>query len=95
VARREDDGGTGDPQLVDLAWRQQCANCHGPLGRGDGQMGAMLRAPDLTRAAWQSTVTDTEIAATIKNGRNKMPRFDLPEPVLKGLVVRIRSLRGR
>ncbi len=96
VARRDDDGGgTGDAQLVDLAWRQQCTTCHGPLGHGDGQMGAMLRAPDLTRGDWQSTVSDSEIATTIRNGRNKMPRFDLPEPVLKGLIARIRSFRGR
>jgi mono/diheme cytochrome c family protein len=96
AARRDDDGGrTEDAQLVDLAWRQQCTSCHGPLGHGDGQMGAMLRAPDLTRADWQSRVADAEIATTIRNGRNKMPRFDLPEPVLKGLVARIRSLRAR
>jgi cytochrome c oxidase cbb3-type subunit 3 len=54
----------------------------------------MLHAPDLGRADWQSTVPDAEIAATIRNGRNRMPRFDLPEPVLRGLVARIRSLRN-
>jgi mono/diheme cytochrome c family protein len=84
----------GVAQLVDLAWRQQCTSCHGPAGRGDGQMGPMVQAPDLSRAEWQSKVTDVEIAATIKTGRNRMPRFDLPEPVVTGLVARIRSLRG-
>ena len=82
-------------QLVDLTWRQQCTSCHGPMGRGDGQMGPMVQAPDLTRADWQSKVTDAEMAATIKTGRNEMPRFDLPDPVLSGLVARIRSLQGR
>jgi mono/diheme cytochrome c family protein len=87
---------TGDvAQLVDIAWRQQCTTCHGPLGRGDGQMGPMVQAPDLTQAEWQSKVTDAEMAATIKSGRNRMPRFDLPDPVLAGLVARIRSLRAR
>jgi cytochrome c oxidase cbb3-type subunit 3 len=81
-------------QLVDIAWRQQCATCHGPSGKGDGPMGAMMQAPDLTRAAWQTKASDADIAAVIQSGRNKMPKFDLPEPVVRGLVARIRSLRG-
>lgn len=82
-------------QLVDVAWRQQCTSCHGPAGRGDGQMGPMVQAPDLTRTEWQARVTDADLLATIKNGKNRMPRFDMPEPVLRGLVARIRSLRAR
>jgi len=82
-------------ELVELTWRQQCTNCHGPTGKGDGQMGPMVRAPDLTDDAWQSSITDSEMAALIKSGKNRMPKFDLPEPVLAGLVARIRSLRQR
>jgi cytochrome c oxidase cbb3-type subunit 3 len=88
-------GAGGDTQLVDIAWRQQCTSCHGPMGKGDGQMGPMVQAPDLSRADWQAKVTDAEMAATIKSGRNRMPKFDLPDGVLRGLVARIRSLRGR
>ena len=55
----------------------------------------MFRAPDLTRADWQARVSDQEILETIRKGRNKMPAFDLPEPVLKGLVQRIRASRQR
>jgi cytochrome c oxidase cbb3-type subunit 3 len=80
--------------LVDLTWRTQCTSCHGPMGRGDGQMGPMLHAPDLTRADWQSRVTDAQMAATIKSGKDKMPKFDLPDPVVAGLVARIRQLRA-
>jgi mono/diheme cytochrome c family protein len=82
-------------QLVDLAWRQQCTTCHGPAGRGDGQMGPMLHAPDLTSEQWQDRVTDADMALVIKNGRNRMPSFDLPQPVLRGLVARVRSLRAK
>ncbi|MDP9035086.1 MAG: cytochrome c [Myxococcota bacterium] len=82
-------------QLVDLAWRQQCASCHGPLGKGDGQMGPMVRAPDLTREEWQAKTADGDIAATIKNGKGKMPKFGLPDSVIQGLVARIRAARGR
>jgi mono/diheme cytochrome c family protein len=81
-------------QLVELAWRQQCVNCHGAAGHGDGPMGAMLRAPDLTRDEWQAKISDADIAAIIQTGRNKMPKFDLPDVVVRGLVARIRSLRG-
>jgi mono/diheme cytochrome c family protein len=79
--------------LVDLAWRQQCATCHGQSGKGDGQMGPMVRAPDLTNGEWQGSVSDANVAAIIQNGRNRMPKFDLPAPVVAGLVARIRSLR--
>jgi mono/diheme cytochrome c family protein len=93
--------GTGQPsvsdvaQLVDITWRQQCATCHGATGRGDGQMGPMVHAPDLSREDWQSQVTDAQIAASIKNGKGKMPRFDVPDPVIQGLVARVRATQGR
>jgi mono/diheme cytochrome c family protein len=87
--------GSGAIQLVDMAWRQQCTSCHGPGGKGDGPMGPMVRAPDLTREDWQAKIQDAELATVIRNGRNKMPKFDLPEPVVEGLVARIRALRGR
>jgi mono/diheme cytochrome c family protein len=86
--------GSDVPQLVELTWRRQCTTCHGPLGRGDGQMGPMVQAPDLTRPEWQSKVSDADIATVIKGGKNKMPKFDLPEPVVLGLVARIRQLKG-
>lgn len=88
-------GATDMAQLVDLTWRQQCSTCHGAMGHGDGQLGPMVRAPDLTREEWQSRVTDGEIAATIKTGKGKMPNFDVPQLVLEGLVARVRAVRGR
>ncbi|HEV3189877.1 MAG TPA: hypothetical protein VGY54_05230, partial [Polyangiaceae bacterium] len=49
VASAQRPGGESEvAQLVEIAWRQQCTNCHGPTGKGDGQMGPLLRAPDLT-----------------------------------------------
>jgi mono/diheme cytochrome c family protein len=89
-------GAKGDDasQLVELAWRQQCATCHGASGKGDGPMGPMIQAPDLTSSAWQTKASDAEITAIIQTGKNKMPRFDLPDVVVRGLVARIRSLKG-
>lgn len=86
--------GSDVPQLVELTWRQQCTNCHGPMGKGDGQMGPMLHAPDLTSAELQAKVTDQEMAAIIKGGKDKMPAFNLPDPVLQAMVARIRQMRG-
>lgn len=84
-----------DPNLIELAWQRNCFTCHGARGQGDGPQGPMVRAPDLTDAAWQGRVTDDQIADSIRKGRNKMPAFDLPQQVLKGLVQRIRASRAR
>src|SRR5580765_6228763 len=81
-------------QLVESAWMQTCNLCHGPLGKGDGAQGALVKAPDLTRPDWQAKVTDEEIAARIKSGKGLMPPNDLPDSTIKGLVARIRALRG-
>jgi mono/diheme cytochrome c family protein len=95
-AARQGSGGPSDvTQLVDITWRQQCSACHGSMGKGDGQMGPMVHAPDLTREDWQAKVTDAEIAISIKGGKGKMPKFDVPEPVVQGLVARVRAARGR
>ena len=74
---------------------QTCSTCHGPLGHGDGPQGALVKAPDLTRSDWQAKVSDEEIAARIKGGKGLMPPNDLPDSTIKGLVARIRALRGQ
>jgi cytochrome c oxidase cbb3-type subunit 3 len=83
-------------QLVEFAWHQQCANCHGLTGKGDGPSGPMVGAPDLTIEAWQAKVSDSELAEVIRFGKGKMPKFDLlPDAVRRGLVSRVRLMRGR
>jgi cytochrome c oxidase cbb3-type subunit 3 len=83
------------PQLVEITWEQACAPCHGPSGHGDGPNGPMVNAPDITRDDILDKMSDDDIANQIKNGKNRMPKFDLPEPVVRGLVARIRANRGR
>ncbi len=87
-------GANQTAQLVEMAWRQQCTQCHGPSGHGDGPNGPLFHPRDLADPDWQAKVSDADIAASIKNGKNKMPRFDLPDPVLQGMVARIRLLKG-
>ena len=77
--------------LAEVTWRTQCAPCHGMLGRGDGPQGPMVHATDLTLPEWQAKMTDAQIATSIVTGKNKMPRFDFPPDVLRGLVARIRA----
>ena len=88
-------GAGGIAMLVDVAWKNQCQTCHGASGHGDGPQGPMFKAADLGREEWQSKVKDEEIAATILNGRGRMPKFELPEELVKGLVGRVRSFRER
>jgi len=90
---RGDAGGT--PTLVEVAWRQQCATCHGQSGKGDGPQGPMFKAADLSREEWQSKTKDEDIVSVIQNGKGRMPKFDLPADVVSGLVARVRSFRGR
>ncbi len=85
----------GGAALADATWKMQCARCHGATGHGDGPEGPMVKAPDLTNEAWQDKVQDAEIAATIKAGKDKMPKFELPDTIVQGLVARIRASRGR
>jgi mono/diheme cytochrome c family protein len=80
--------------LVESAWTSNCAVCHGRVGLGDGPQGPMVKAPNLSAKDFQDGRTDEQIAAVIKNGRNKMPAFPaLPPAVVQGLVARIRALR--
>jgi mono/diheme cytochrome c family protein len=85
----------GAATLVEVTWETACAPCHGPSGHGDGPNGPMVNAPDITRDDLLSKITDDEIASQIRNGKNRMPKFDLPDPVVRGLVARIRANRGR
>jgi mono/diheme cytochrome c family protein len=88
-----DAGGT--PALVEITWRMQCSTCHGMTGKGDGPQAALFKAPDLGRDDWQSKVKDEEIAAVIKNGKGRMPKFDLSDDVVGGLVARVRTFRAK
>jgi mono/diheme cytochrome c family protein len=80
--------------LGDLAWRTQCVTCHGESGHGDGPSGALVKAPDMAKSDWQAQRTDEAMAASIRNGKGLMPKFDLPDAAVKALVARVRSYKA-
>jgi len=58
-------------------YREQCEQCHGKTGKGDGPQAWMQKpAPaDLTDAAHMAHVTDGEMFFQITEGRRPMPAF--------------------
>ena len=79
-------------------YSEQCANCHGDGGKGDGS-DAMMYDPspaDLTDTSKMSKVTDGEIYYQITEGRKPMPSFKkkLTEQQRWQLVLFVRSLAG-
>lgn len=81
--------------VVDVTWAKQCMNCHGKRGRGDGPQSMMVKAKDLSIPEWQDSVTDEQLAKSIREGKDKMPAFNLPDSVIQGLVEQIRKWRRR
>jgi mono/diheme cytochrome c family protein len=73
----------------------ECAQCHGERGKGDGPEAAMHYPPpaDITDAQRMKTVTDGEIFYQISEGRRPMPSFKkrLSEDQRWELVLLVRS----
>ena len=81
-------------------WANNCAQCHGPGGKGDTKMGKMLGAMDLTDPKKQASFTDAKAAAAIKdgvkqNGKTTMKAFGgkLTDDEIKALVAYVRTLK--
>jgi len=76
----------------------ECAQCHGERGKGDGPEAAMHSpAPsNITDVRHMNTVTDGEIFYQISEGRKPMPSFKkrLTEDQRWGMVLFVRSLSG-
>ena len=92
-----DGGQTGVMGVDEVAlatWRSKCVECHGLIGRGDGPRGPNLRTRDLTDPAWQASVTDEQLAISIKKGKGQMPKNDFPDSTAKSLVRLVRLLNA-
>jgi mono/diheme cytochrome c family protein len=81
-------------------WANNCAQCHGPTGKGDTKMGKMVGAMDLTDPKKQASFTDAKATQSIKegvkqNGKTTMKAFGgkLSDDEIKALVAYVRSLK--
>ena len=97
------------PELLALGkstYEKQCAACHGPGGRGDGEAAYLLypKPRDLTQAAyrlvstWERTPTDQDLFDTVSRGMpgSAMPSWEhLPERTRWGLVNYVKSFAGQ
>jgi len=72
----------------------QCAKCHAPDGRGVPEQKAKLGVRDLTDAGWQRTLTDLQIADSIRRGKKNMPAWGrvLDDEQVEGMVRKVRAL---
>jgi mono/diheme cytochrome c family protein len=74
-------------------YKTNCVLCHAPDGSGSSPSGKALKAQDLRSDAVQKK-SDTELTASITNGKGKMPAFGkkLKPDDIAQLVAYIRAL---
>lgn len=88
---------SGNPEAGKTIFMESCQHCHGPLGRGNGEMAEYLDPPpkDLTSESTRS-MSDNEIRKVIIEGRKgtAMAGFEdaFEDIQLIDLVAFIRSL---
>jgi mono/diheme cytochrome c family protein len=90
------------PVLADALYKQYCAGCHGPDGKGNGPAAAALpvKPADHTNPAVMSKISDAELFKAIKEGGQAvgkspaMPPWGgtLKDDQVHALVAYVRSL---
>lgn len=91
--------GCGRNERMDTVYAERCLSCHGPGGRGDGVLAAMLPVapPDFRDTVQRNS--NSQIRRVIAEGRGVMPAFDpalRPAEVTDMLqMVRFLSREGR
>jgi mono/diheme cytochrome c family protein len=55
-------------------FKQQCAGCHGPNGKGETAMGKTFKLKDLTSADVQN-MTDAQLDDIVSKGKGHMPAY--------------------
>jgi mono/diheme cytochrome c family protein len=78
---------------AEKTYKSNCVLCHAPDGSGNSSSGMALKAQDLRSDAVQKK-SDAELAASITNGKGKMPAFGkkLKADDITPLVAYIRTL---
>lgn len=89
---------SGNPEAGKAIFLENCQHCHGPTGRGNGQMAEYLKPPpkDLTSESTRS-MSDDQIRKVIIEGRKgtAMAGFEgaFKDSQLIDLIAFIRSLK--
>ena len=73
-------------------FKQKCAMCHGPDGKGQTPMGKNLQLRDLGSAAVQGQ-SDAQLKDIVLKGKGKMPAQKVTDGQAGDLVKFIRSLK--
>jgi cytochrome c6 len=77
---------------AEATYKSKCQMCHGPDGKGETPTGKAMKVKDLGSEEVQK-MSDADLAATITNGKGKMPAYkSLTAEQVKDLVAYIRSL---
>lgn len=73
-------------------YKQKCASCHGPDGKGETPAGKAMKVRSFADPAVVAA-SDDELAGVIINGKGKMPKYPSLKPEeVKALVEYCRSL---
>ncbi len=84
--------GAADLDLGQKVFKSKCVGCHGPDGKGNQKMAAMLKVsfPDLSSVASRP---DAELAKFISEGKKPMPSFSkLSKEELEAVVHYVKAI---
>jgi cytochrome c6 len=77
---------------AEATYKAKCQMCHGPDGKGETPTGKAMKVKDFGGEDVQK-MSDADLAATISNGKGKMPAYKTFTPdQVKELVAYVRSL---
>src|ERR1043166_3312219 len=60
-------------------YKQKCASCHGPDGKGETPAGKAMKVRNFGDPAVVA-MSDDELASVITNGKGKMPKYTSLKP---------------
>jgi cytochrome c5 len=83
-----------DAPKADVLYRRLCQGCHGTDGRGAKKVDSFDNLPDFTNAAWHERRSDSELIASILDGKGTaMPAFQgrVTETQAKTLIRHVRG----
>lgn len=86
VAARPDDKSAA-------TFKQKCATCHGPDGKGETPAGKAMRIRSFASPE-TAKMSDAELASIIEKGQGKMPKYGatMKPDEIKAMVAYIRTL---